>query len=168
MNLWNFSVKVYGTGEIARECLSLQERFGIDVNLLLLCAFYGSEGKSIPASDVKFAMSYIAPWHNSIVRSLRLSRTNLKTILTEATYNVDGIQSLRTTVMTAELASEKIEQSILFDWATKQSMNWTQTTKLEALYDNIRLFLTEYGAGGDQADPRLVLPELFNLIASSD
>jgi uncharacterized protein (TIGR02444 family) len=35
---WDFSLKVYAAAGVADECILLQDRFGIDVNLLLFCA----------------------------------------------------------------------------------------------------------------------------------
>ena len=36
---WNFSVAVYSSDAVQDECLTLQDQFGLDVNLVLLCAF---------------------------------------------------------------------------------------------------------------------------------
>ncbi len=38
-----FSLAVYEQAEVAQECLQLQQAIGIDVNLLLFCAWVGKE-----------------------------------------------------------------------------------------------------------------------------
>lgn len=38
---WRFSLAVYAAPGVADECLALQERCGIDVNILLFCAWVG-------------------------------------------------------------------------------------------------------------------------------
>ena len=40
--LWAFSLAVYGGDGVAEECLDLQERLGLDVNILLFAAFLGA------------------------------------------------------------------------------------------------------------------------------
>ncbi len=36
---WGFSLAVYGADAVEPECLTMQDEFGLDVNLILLCAF---------------------------------------------------------------------------------------------------------------------------------
>jgi hypothetical protein len=38
---WEFSLKVYSTPEVAAECLALQHKFGLDINLLLFVTYVG-------------------------------------------------------------------------------------------------------------------------------
>jgi uncharacterized protein (TIGR02444 family) len=39
--LWSFSLAVYSDGSVQQECLNLQDQYGIDVNVLLFCAYAG-------------------------------------------------------------------------------------------------------------------------------
>src|SRR6202000_1576818 len=39
---WTFSLAVYADPAVQRECLALQDDHGVDVNLLLFCAFVGA------------------------------------------------------------------------------------------------------------------------------
>ena len=34
---WNYSLALYARAEVAKTCLALQDRLGLDVNLLLFC-----------------------------------------------------------------------------------------------------------------------------------
>ena len=54
---WLFSRSIYGTPGVQRECLELQDSFGIDINLLLFCAFVGAvHGALWPCSEPDIAV----------------------------------------------------------------------------------------------------------------
>src|SRR5215470_9627038 len=77
--LWRFSLAVYRGAGVQEECLDVQERFGIDVNLLMLCAYVGvAEGAVLTASDVADALDATGAWHSNAVKSLRQVRRTLK------------------------------------------------------------------------------------------
>ncbi|HEY9550471.1 MAG TPA: TIGR02444 family protein, partial [Kiloniellaceae bacterium] len=44
---WQFSGAVYARRGVAEACLALQQRHGLDVNLLLFCAWAGSNGRRL-------------------------------------------------------------------------------------------------------------------------
>ena len=66
---WDFSLAVYGAEAVAPECLSLQDKFGIDVNLLLLCAYVGAvRGVTLTVGDIVAARAEVATGHKDIVK----------------------------------------------------------------------------------------------------
>jgi uncharacterized protein (TIGR02444 family) len=143
--LWTFSLAVYGRPGVATECLDLQEKFGLDVNLLLFAAFIGAvEGVRLGSADIAAANAEIANWHKEIVRPLRSVRRALKPL------NADA---LRTQVKTAELDAEKFEQSILWDWSRRQLAHWPRSD--QALAANLNAVLVFYRAGS-AATPSLL------------
>jgi uncharacterized protein (TIGR02444 family) len=44
---WRFSLAVYASDGVARECLALQEALKADVNLLLFCAWMGARNVAL-------------------------------------------------------------------------------------------------------------------------
>ena len=40
--LWRFSLAVYADATVRQECLELQDEYGVDINLVLFCAFAGA------------------------------------------------------------------------------------------------------------------------------
>ena len=77
--LWAFSLAVYGGDGVADECLDLQERLGLDVNILLLAAFIGAvEGVQLESKDIAASSEVVAGWQSEIVRPLRQARRALK------------------------------------------------------------------------------------------
>ena len=76
---WRFSLAVYKPADVAAECLALQEAIGLDVNLLLFCAWLGTRAIVLSRSDIEAASRVVAPWHTSVVRPLRGVRRHIKT-----------------------------------------------------------------------------------------
>src|SRR5690349_151701 len=77
--LWRFSLAVYRGARVQQECLEIQERFGVDVNLLMLCAYAGVvEGAVLSTSDVADALEASGAWHGDVVRALRQVRRTMK------------------------------------------------------------------------------------------
>src|SRR5262245_19511902 len=77
--LWRFSLAVYRGAGVQKECLDVQERFGIDVNLLMLCAYTGAvEGAVLSASDIADALEETGAWLANVVKTLRQVRRTLK------------------------------------------------------------------------------------------
>ncbi len=103
---WRFSVAVYGATGVATECLSLQDAFGIDVNVLLFCAWLGTRGVDLRRQDIETAVSAIAEWQHNIVQPLRSARRFSKMRC--------GDEVFRTSLKEVELKAEQIEQAILF------------------------------------------------------
>jgi uncharacterized protein (TIGR02444 family) len=108
---WRFSLAVYKSPDIAAECLALQEAAGVDVNLLLFCAWLGTRAIVLGRSDIEAASRVVALWHNSVVRPLRGVRRHIKT-----QYG-DAFEPLRSRVKDDELQAEQVEQAMLFAYA---------------------------------------------------
>ncbi|HVW71240.1 MAG TPA: TIGR02444 family protein [Steroidobacteraceae bacterium] len=142
-SLWDFSVSLYGKPGVAQECLSLQERFGVDVMLLLLAAYGGAElGALLSSEDLAEADRLVAQWRGNVVRRLRGLRQFLKASPDAPT------QALRAKVKEAELDSERIEAAILERWLDSRVSALTRSTRAAAVAHNIQSVLAFYGAAG--------------------
>ena len=108
---WRFSLAVYKPADVAAECLALQETVGLDVNLLLFCAWLGTREIALSRSDIEAASRVVASWHASVVRPLRGVRRHIKT-----QYG-DAFETFRSRVKDDELQAEQIEQAMLFAYA---------------------------------------------------
>ena len=76
---WEFSLTVYGAPGVQEECLHLQERYGVDVNVLLFCTYIGAvHGALLSDRDVRAAAAATSDWNRTIVGSLREARRALK------------------------------------------------------------------------------------------
>jgi TIGR02444 family protein len=147
---WNFSIAVYGASAIQDECLNLQDQFGLDVNLILLCAFLGAvHGVTLTSDDIASVRQEVGQWHEQIVRPLRAARRHLKTInLQDA--DAASAADLRRQVKTAELESERIEQILLERWADTRLATWPRGKLREAVVANLQTLLAAYGVGPER------------------
>lgn len=115
---WDFSLAVYGRPGVAPACLALQDRHGLDVNLLLYCGWCGGRGRRLDAGNIAALDDRVAAWRREVVLPLRGVRRWLKT--QEAAPDADA-QPLRDKVKRLELEAERIEQEMLFAAAEEEA-----------------------------------------------
>jgi uncharacterized protein (TIGR02444 family) len=141
---WSFSLAVHSGPGVQAECLALQDRYGIDVNLLLFCAYIGAvHGAVLPDAELREARDLVGAWHHDIVRKLRDARRALKPFAAPATPSgaSAAAQELRSTVKAAELESERIEQTMLEQWSAGRLEAWPGTEPERAVAVNIQNLL---------------------------
>jgi uncharacterized protein (TIGR02444 family) len=158
--LWRFSLAVYRGAGVQEECLDVQERFAVDVNLLMLCGYAGAvEGAVLSASDVADALEASGAWHANAVRTLRQVRRTLKPWGSGAGPFAHVVEALRTKVKGAELEAEQIEQAMMWAWLRDRAAQWRRREPRQALIANVFALLVRCGATGAQADPQQALPQ---------
>ncbi len=109
---WDFSLKVYGSDGVPAACIALQERRGIDVNLLLFTAWIGESGRGVLAvSDLEAALAATTAWNRDIVCALRVVRNRLKDGMPPIPKERSDI--LRKMILEIEVKSEHVEQIAL-------------------------------------------------------
>jgi len=112
--LWDFALAVYMAPGVSTACLELQERFGVDVNLLLFSAWMGgARGVDLSAADVAGAQALVRAWHAEIVKPLRTVRQALKAGPDPAPS--ERTETLRNKIKAVEVHAERIELSVLQD-----------------------------------------------------
>jgi uncharacterized protein (TIGR02444 family) len=158
--LWTFSLAVYGRDGVADECLTLQERLQLDVNLLLFAAFVGAvEGVRLEGKDIAVANAAITGWQGEIVRPLRQARRALKPANTDAGNPLhEASSALRAQVKLAELEAEKLEQAMLWRWSREKLADRPRSDRQRALASNLRGVLEFYGVAPAQADATAAMP----------
>jgi uncharacterized protein (TIGR02444 family) len=110
---WRFSLAVYGQAEVAQECLKLQQALGVDVNLLLFCAWLGARSMVLSGAEIETASRIVAAWHENVVRPLRGVRQQIK-LLDRTDFEI-----FRAKVKSIELEAEQVEQAILFAYSKR-------------------------------------------------
>jgi len=110
---WDWSLRTYAEPGVAEACLALQNRHGLDVNLLLFVVWAGAEGHTLSETAVGDAIDRVRRWHAEIVRPLRSLRRRLK----NDPHGADPAlaAALRTQISAAELDAEHVEQLVLND-----------------------------------------------------
>jgi len=115
---WRFSVAFYRQPGVAQACLDLQDRCGVDVNLLLYLLHLAGDGWSLDGAALGRLDAACAPWRESVVRPLRGVRRALKTDL--GALAVSDAQSLRADVKRIELEAERLQQAAMERLATPE------------------------------------------------
>jgi len=152
---WAFSLRIYAVAGVPDECLNLQNRHGVDVNLLLLCAYLGAvQGAVLTDRDIAEANDTAAAWHTGVVEGLRAVRQTLKPMLMQKDGTLsEEIAALRTSVKETELESERLEHLLLEKWARERSATFRHEAPMAAAEHNISTLLRFYGAARDGAMP---------------
>ncbi|WP_448207339.1 TIGR02444 family protein [Azospirillum sp. sgz302134] len=102
---WDFSLAVYARPGVPAACLDLQDRRGLDVNVLLFAAWAGLAcGVRLTAEELARIDAAVAPWRAEVVRPLRAVRRRVKG---EDAALYDRLKA-------AELAAERIQQDRLY------------------------------------------------------
>lgn len=159
---WHFSLGVYRDKGVQAECLDVQERLGVDVNLLLFCAYLGTvEGIQLTPPDLQSIADRVSSWHAEVVRSLRSARRVLKPWAADDTAIGPEASALRKHVQNLEIKAEQIEQAILWQWFSSQTLPRANAEGLDVLAANVDALLRFYGAGGSAPDSQPRLPHLI-------
>lgn len=116
VTLRGFAVAVHARPGVADACVALQDRFDVDVNILLYAAYIGAvRRRSATPDGLAAACTHVDAWHRDVVRPLRAVRRLLKTGPPPApTPQTDEV---RKQVAKAELDAEFVELDLLGDWA---------------------------------------------------
>jgi len=148
---WLFSGTVYARPGVAEACLELQDRHGLDVNVLLFCAWAGAQGRVLDGGDIGLLRSASRPWHDNVVGPLRAARRWLK----QQTAVPDDLgEAFREEVKALELQAEMLEQLVLY-----QELEIAEGRRdSQAVAANLRLYLTRF-------KPRPTADDLADLAA---
>jgi uncharacterized protein (TIGR02444 family) len=147
---WDFSLAVYGRPGVPEACLGLQDRHGLDVNLLLVCCWAGAQGRDLEPAGIARLAASAADWQRAVVQPLRGVRRWLKT-QTAAPAGLAG--ALRTTIKAKELEAERIEQQLLYEALDGPPADTAAQCGEDALAaNNLRLYLRASGLEPDAAD----------------
>jgi uncharacterized protein (TIGR02444 family) len=145
-DFWQFSLALYGQPGVSGECLELQDKFGLNINLLLFCAWLGRRGVVLTREHLEEASRSIASWHDNVVRPLRGLRRQMK-------LHHENISALRAQVQRIEIEAEQVEQAMLFDYARSIAPDGEQ----DAVARNVNEYLTmTSGEASDHGAPVLI------------
>jgi len=107
---WAYSVRVYSDKAVAAACVDLQDRYDLDVNLLLFALFAASHGKALSRPAMAKLDAAVEAWRHNVVRPLRAVRRWLKA---QSHAVDDEAAKLRSRVLERELESEALQQSMM-------------------------------------------------------
>lgn len=111
---WSYSLRVYKRPGMASACIALQDRAGVDVNLLLFCLWAGRSRIVLRPTTVKAALAVSNEWRSHIVEPLRSVRRHLK----DPAQASMVLRALRERVLALELQAERLQQDAFYALAS--------------------------------------------------
>src|SRR5262245_61392175 len=134
--LWRFSLALYGRPGVSEALITLQDRAGCDVNLMLFALWSGvSQGSRLTIGELACADLMARPVRADIVEPLRTLRRKLR-----GEPDAD-VQRLRKGIKALELAAEKAIQSRLCRSAQSCGGDADPAARIAAAQANLVLYL---------------------------
>jgi uncharacterized protein (TIGR02444 family) len=144
--LWHFSLALYDRPGVAQALITLQNRDGFDVNLMLFALWFGISGRGALGSDTLAAAERATgTLRNEIVGPLRRLRRKLRD-------HPDGdVQQLRQGVKALELASERVVQARLARLCARGRTGVPLPERRTTAHANLAVYLGAEGARSREA-----------------
>jgi uncharacterized protein (TIGR02444 family) len=105
---WEFSLAFYSRERVSAACLSLQNRRGADVNILLFCCWLATLGLKVESSGLHAAISAIEDWRRDVLEPLRGARRAVADQFPELAKS--DRQAIKHGLLSVELECERIAQ----------------------------------------------------------
>lgn len=134
VRLWDFSLAHYRNPEVERVCLTLQERWGANVNILLWLHWLEMNNIPVGEQQLTAAQNRIDAWEQNIVRPLRDLRAHLKA---QFKSQDEAVGQTRQSLKNAELAAEQVEQ----EWLEQLAEDWKVATSPIKQHTNLANYL---------------------------
>ena len=138
---WRFSLRLYPA--IADACLALQDRFGIDVNVLLFLLWAAEGGRKIDAEDARRVTAAVESWHRSVVVPLRAVRRALR----EPPELVEpaAAEHFRGRIKQIELEAERLQQEGLHRLVPRDDLGEPEPSREVAARANVEAYAALLG-----------------------
>ena len=152
---WSFSLAVYAAPGVSAECLALQDASGIDVNVLLFCAWLGATKRSVlTLEDFAAVEAAVEPWRDTVIQPMRGVRRGIKA-MPDSTN--DDVAALRKDVAAVELRAEQIEQAMLYRAMPALSAPTAAATAESATRRNVSALLSRRPPASSEASARQLI-----------
>ena len=102
---WDFSLSNYRRDGVAQTCLTLQDEFGLDVNVLLYGGWLAAMDQCLTEDHLAGIAATIAPWRERVVLPLRILRRQWR--------DYPAAIDLRDEVKALELQAERQQQDMM-------------------------------------------------------
>lgn len=138
-DFWDFSISFYANADVESTCLTLQDQYNLNVNLILFC-YWLAENKQEPLEKKQWSqlLSAAQPWEE-IIKPLRQSRKmiNHSSIAWPSDFKIETGKH----VSNIEINTEHMQQlSIEQAW---RQMNCSESDKsyLDIITNNVKNYL---------------------------
>lgn len=108
---WAATLSLYGRPGVPEAALVLQDRDGLDVNMVLWCVWCGTQGRPLDSAQVQHAVKACAAWRAEVLEPLRALRRHMKGGIAGVDKSLSD--PLREQVKGAELQAEQVQHAVL-------------------------------------------------------
>ena len=106
---WDYSLEVYQRDGVSSALIKFQDRHGLDVNILLLCLWFGCSGRGeLDDEGFAHALSVSSSWNPSVVCAIRDIRIRLRDEIPMVSKDLSDI--IRKNILQIEIECEHVEQ----------------------------------------------------------
>ncbi len=145
LDLWSFSLQLYGAAGVKEACLSLQSSAGLDVCVLLSACWSAQvQAKAWHQSDVQEIMDQCEAWRENVVLPLRQIRDYLKGY-EDGSVAISADHDLRQSVLKLELTAERRQLEMIDRFLSKRKTESTvglsDAQKAEVAAQNLNCYL---------------------------
>ena len=159
---WRFSLRFYRMPGVAEACIELQDRAGMDVNLLLFLLWNATESRRLSPAEVADLDRMVGEWRKAAVIPLREIRRALKS--PPAVVERGTAEAFRTRIKQVELEAERLQQEATYALGQSLRFGAPAASPVEAARDNI----AAYQANCPQAFPPAAIHTIMSAFAKMD
>ena len=149
-DFWTFSLDFYGKQNVAKACLSLQDRRDADVNLLLLAAYLANKGHLLDDTHLSIADGMTAGWRAAVLQQLRQVRRRLPKFAEEVPE--EDRKNVKEKILEAELAAEQVAHRLIFKRLDDAPMPTDGGSVKERAERNLKLYMRRLAPSQDERD----------------
>lgn len=154
---WNYSLKLYAHEEIKSLCLSLQDSYKANVNIVLWCCWYATEKGLASQELIEEILMHNTPWQQHVTCQLRQIRQWLKN-----NQSNELVEPYRQQILQLEITSEAFQQQQLYEFSMTQKK--TDHNKMDAVRVNLQRYFTTLSAAVSEHHWHLITTRLLKYI----
>jgi hypothetical protein len=163
-NFTEFARQLYTNPQIKNILCHLQERLGMNANILLFCCFFAHKGCChLNKKDLQNIINAISPWHNQIVTGLQ------KMLIASNKINDQAWQkSIGVTIANSVLLAMQMEQTILTEIIDRLPIDRSPAQKIADACKSVSNYSKELKGGIDQDDAQAIKQLLIHIFPDTN
>lgn len=169
-NFTEFANQLYSNQEIKNILCHLEERLGMNGNILLFCCFFAHKGCChLSKKDLQNIINAISPWHNQIVLGLQKMHTTSDKISSHYEgYWSTWQKNIGVTIADTLLSAIQMEQIILTETIDRLPVDRSPAQKIADACKSLSNYSKELKKGIDQNDAQAIKQLLIHIFPDTD
>jgi uncharacterized protein (TIGR02444 family) len=147
-DFWSFSLDFYGKQNVAKACLSLQDRRDADVNLLLLAAYLAKKGHVLDETHLSIADGMTAGWRAAVLQQLRQVRRRLPKFAEDVPE--EARKEVKQKILEAELAAEQVAHRLILTRLSASALPTDGGSPRQLAEKSLKLYLRRLASQSPQ------------------